>query len=472
MADSPGDAAGADAPPQYMALTFPQQTQPLYTAYAEIAASGTACKHSNFLKGARWSPDGACLLTASDDNWLRIYDLPQDALECPAVARTAVDGLRDAGDAEAAASDAASAEAASGSDGQGGMGDSLPVALRVQEGETIYDMAWYPLMSAADPATCCFATTSRAHPIHLWDACTGALRCTYRGFNDVDEVTPAFSTAFSADGSRLIGGYNKSFLMFDVSRPGRDYAKKVSTHAKRRPDESLPGMVSALAFSGYETGGHLVAVGSYGGGIALYDARTWEMTYLLKGHKGGVTQVRFTPDGNFLLSGARQDGDLICWDLREGCTGELYRMPRDTRSTNQRVGFSVEPCGRHVATGGSGGCVRVFDLQTGRQVDDVRVSLDTVNGCDFHPNLNLLAVATGHRRYPITSCNMDVDSSDAGSDADAEGEGRGGEAGGLGKRAGAADRSRVRGGGVENAVRVLRLNYEMLDCLPGPEEVE
>ena len=34
--------------------------------------------------------------------------------------------------------------------------------------------------------------SSQAHPVHLWDACHGGLRCTYRGYNDVDEVTAAF----------------------------------------------------------------------------------------------------------------------------------------------------------------------------------------------------------------------------------------------------------------------------------------
>lgn len=29
------------------------------------------------------------------------------------------------------------------------------------------------LCHVADPATCVFATTSRDHPIHLWDATTG-----------------------------------------------------------------------------------------------------------------------------------------------------------------------------------------------------------------------------------------------------------------------------------------------------------
>jgi hypothetical protein len=36
----------------------------------------------------------------------------------------------------------------------------------------------------------------------LWDAGSGELRATYRGYNDVDEVTPAFSLAFSPDGCK------------------------------------------------------------------------------------------------------------------------------------------------------------------------------------------------------------------------------------------------------------------------------
>ena len=35
------------------------------------AASDTPQRtpNSNFLRGAKWSPDGACLLTAADDSW-------------------------------------------------------------------------------------------------------------------------------------------------------------------------------------------------------------------------------------------------------------------------------------------------------------------------------------------------------------------------------------------------------------------
>lgn len=55
------------------------------------------------------------------------------------------------------------------------------------------------------------------------------------------------------------------------------------------PHVPIQGMVSCLAYAAEGT--HLVAAGSYCGDVALYDSRTWEMLYLLKGHKGGVTQV-------------------------------------------------------------------------------------------------------------------------------------------------------------------------------------
>ena len=40
---------------------------------------------NNFLKGCKWSPDGLCLLTASDDNCLRLFNLPEG--ECKKIER-------------------------------------------------------------------------------------------------------------------------------------------------------------------------------------------------------------------------------------------------------------------------------------------------------------------------------------------------------------------------------------------------
>jgi len=91
-------------------------------------------------KGCCWSPDGTCLLAGGDDNAIRLFELPEKTDE-------QVEG------------ESQTVE--------------LPVALTVHEAETIYDYQWYPLMNSNDPGMCCFASTSRDTPVHLWDAFTG-----------------------------------------------------------------------------------------------------------------------------------------------------------------------------------------------------------------------------------------------------------------------------------------------------------
>lgn len=78
----------------------------------------------------------------------------------------------------------------------------------------------------------------QAHPVHLWDACTGQLRCSYRAYDAVDEVTAATSLAFSLDGARLFGGFKNTIRAWDTSRPGRDYQEMVTF---RKGSEGLPG---------------------------------------------------------------------------------------------------------------------------------------------------------------------------------------------------------------------------------------
>ena len=48
----------------------------------------------------------------------------------------------------------------------------------------------------------------------MWDACSGQLRCTYRAYDAVDEVTAATSLAFSLDGASLYGGFSKTIRRY------------------------------------------------------------------------------------------------------------------------------------------------------------------------------------------------------------------------------------------------------------------
>ncbi|GIL92819.1 hypothetical protein Vretimale_19220 [Volvox reticuliferus] len=373
------------APAWYAMFMFPQEPQPLYRATHEYEGYAASCPNTNFLKGVKWSPDGACLLTASDDNWLRLYDIPQDARVASCLHHPDLPPC----EPESVTAEVSSAELYDNVDAA----DNLSPALRMHAGETVYDYCWYSRMSTTDPVSCCLASSSRGQPIHLWDACSGTIRCSYRGYNDVDEPTAAYSLAFSPDGGKLLCGYNKSMHVFDVARPGRDY-KRIVTHKRKQP-ESIAGIVSCIAFSPM---GDVFAAGTYTGALGVYDARTYELLLILTGNRGGLTQVMFSSDGNYLYTGARQDDQMFCWDVRSTYEA-VYTMQRDTAKTNQRIQFDIEPCGKHLITGGCDGAVTIFDLQSGTQVDHQRIAADTVNGAVFHPSLDLLATASGHRRY-------------------------------------------------------------------------
>ncbi|XP_037427222.1 telomerase Cajal body protein 1-like [Triticum dicoccoides] len=77
----------------------------------------------------------------------------------------------------------------------------------------------------------------------------------------------------------------------------------------------------------------------------------------------------------------------------------FIRLYRSCDTTNQRVQFDIEPCGKHLATGGQDGVVHIYDLQGGQWVTGFQAAADTVNGFSFHPYLPLATTSSGHRRF-------------------------------------------------------------------------
>ncbi|KAH7650723.1 Guanine nucleotide-binding protein [Dioscorea alata] len=318
--------------------------------------------YNNFLKGVKWSPDGTCFLTSCDDNTIRLFHLPEEA--------SYIDQLA--------------------SDYQ----DSYHSNLVINEAEMVYDYCWYPYMCSSDPTSSVFVATTRDHPIHLWDATSGQLRCTYRAYNDMDEITAALSVSFNSSGTKLFAGYNKMLRVFDVHRPGRDF-QQFSLHKGK---DGPSGIVSSIAVSPSHSG--MLALGSYNQSTALYAEDNMELLYVLHGQSGGITQVLFSKDGNYLYTGGRKDSYILCWDVRN-TVDIVYKLYRSTENTNQRVSFDIEPCGRHLGAGGEDGLVHIYDLQSGQWITAFQAASDTVNGFGFHPHLPLAASSSGNRRFSL-----------------------------------------------------------------------
>lgn len=109
---------------------------------------------------------------------------------------------------------------------------SIDPVLSMDHGEIIYDYCWLPTMTTTgifsffsrkylDPKTCFFFTTSKGHPIRMWDAFSGRLAASYRGYNAADELDS--STAIIVTDQQIFAGFQKSIKIFQLDTPGRSY---------------------------------------------------------------------------------------------------------------------------------------------------------------------------------------------------------------------------------------------------------
>jgi len=331
----------------------------------ECIASASSTFQNQFTKGCKWSCDGTKLLTASDDNIMRVFT-SMDSLDCEP-------------------------------------------ALKIKEGEAVYDFSWLPGKNK-------FVSTGRYQPVHLWSADSGDLLASYRVYDQYDEVTHSFSVALNNTGDKIYCGLKNQVCVFDTSIPGRDCDVHV-TSSKKEPSGQR-GILSSIAVNSELP---VYAVGSYNRSVGLYSTSRGNLLCLLQGQTGGITQVSFSHDGSRLYSGGRKDSEIICWDLRQ--PGEILYTVNRQANTNQRIQFDLSRCGRYLVSGGSDGCVLVWDVSRGgvsgalRPMAGYLLHPDCVNGVSLHPDLPLLATSAGQRHQdPVCSDSEDDDGGEVGAD--------------------------------------------------------
>ena len=144
------------------------------------------------------------------------------------------------------------------------------------------------------------------------------------------------------------------------------------------------GAVTAVAFSPDD---RLLASGSADKTVKLWDVATGREVRALRGHVARVTAVAFSPDGRRLAT-ASADQTVRLWDAT---TGEQLLRLEDHRGPVMCVAFS--PDGRQLASGGEDGVVRVRDADTGRTSLEFKRHGAPVTALAFSPDAKWLASA-------------------------------------------------------------------------------
>jgi WD40 repeat protein len=110
-------------------------------------------------------------------------------------------------------------------------------------------------------------------------------------------------------------------------------------------------------------------------------AQGWIMhSLILEGHTNYVTSVAFSPDGQFIVSGSR-DNTVRMWDTATGTERHTMHGHHDWVSS---VSFS--PNGQFIVSSSHDETVRVWDATTGTERHTMHGHQGTVNSVAFSPN--------------------------------------------------------------------------------------
>ncbi len=98
------------------------------------------------------------------------------------------------------------------------------------------------------------------------------------------------------------------------------------------------------------------------GKAILWNTATGEKVRQFIGHSGGIFDLAFSPDGQFILTGG-EDRFVILWNV---ATGKMIRKFESPLANGLSVSFS--PDGRFILTGSHDGAMAVWDFATGQEL--------------------------------------------------------------------------------------------------------
>lgn len=209
------------------------------------------------------------------------------------------------------------------------------------------------------------------------------------------------------------GGYNREILVFDANYPSKVLETRFTSRT-RKSKFGQRGLLSAISFAPDFSG--MYAVGSYTGSVCLYEENTGNLLLDLDviekeqfnnssqnnysnssssminidqacRPRGGITQLKWTPNGKLLVAGKRKDNSINVYDIRGTGKGKiLYSFNRQVNN-NQRIYFDIDATGKYLCSGASDHSIYIYSLETGKLVSNINMATfgkscidNTVNG--------------------------------------------------------------------------------------------
>ena len=289
--------------------------------------------HRNLVRHLLFTPDGKQLISAGDDKVVRVWNLATGQTE----------------------------RIIRGEVGAGREGQVFSVALS-PDGARLAVAGWI---------------TSPEHSgyhIRLYDYRTGALLGLLVGHQD-----RVSSLAFSGDGHYLISG-------------AHDRTAIIWNPTTREPLHVLKGHKAEILSVAFVPGDRAVT-GSYDGTLKLWRVSDGGEIATLTGHRGMIETIAVSPRDGSIASGSRV-GELMLWDSK---SGDLRKKFETQENVIGRVRFSSDG-NKLLTTAAEGKPVfmqKVWDVETGQVLAIYKGHDNSVTAADISPDQRLVATAGG-----------------------------------------------------------------------------
>lgn len=240
------------------------------------------------------------------------------------------------------------------------------------------------------------ATGSRDGSVKIWNIEQGVEVTSYVGFPErVHDIE------YTPDGEYMMIGLGNAGDFPDGSDNPVDGSAYLWDLRNRTQAQVYAGHSNWTWAADISPDGSLVASGS--GPLSLpaspddldatarvWDAASGQQVMALSGHSNTVDSVRFTLDGNYLLS-ASWDGSIRRWDLNDGGEVARYDVP-DARVYM----IDLHPDGEHFVSALSDGIIRMWHIDSGQVVQEFLGHTADVNGVHISDDGALIASAAGN----------------------------------------------------------------------------